>query len=85
MGKNQGSSQGSYARGDKTIYQAVSETSTELVELPEILRELEAQMADPDIASDPDEMSRVLEEYGKVQERFEARVAIPLGIVLRPS
>ena len=64
---------------NKTIYQAVSETSTELVELPEILRELEAQMADPDIASDPDEMSRVLEEYGKAQERFEALGGYTIG------
>src|SRR2546428_850646 len=64
---------------NKTIYQAVSETSTELVELPEMLRELEAQMADPDIASDPDEMSRVLEEYGKSQERFEALGGYTIG------
>jgi ATP-binding cassette subfamily F protein 3 len=47
----------------KTIYQVVSETSAELVELPGMLHELEAQMSDPDIASDPDEMTRVLEEY----------------------
>ena len=64
---------------NKTIYQAVSETSTELVELPEMLRELEAQMADPDIASDPDEMGRVLEEYGKAQERFEALGGYTIG------
>ena len=64
---------------NKTIYQAVSETSTELVELPEMLRELEAQMADPDITSDPDEMSRVLEEYGKAQERFEALGGYTIG------
>ena len=64
---------------NKTIYQAVSETSAELVALPEILRELEAQMADPDIASDPDEMSRVLEEYGKAQERFEALGGYTIG------
>ena len=64
---------------NKTIYQAVSETSTELVALPEMLRELEAQMADPDIASDPDEMGRVLEEYGKAQERFEALGGYTIG------
>ena len=64
---------------NKTIYQAVSETSTELVELPEMLRELEAQMADPDIASDPDEMSKVLVEYGKAQERFEALGGYTIG------
>ncbi len=64
---------------NKTIYQAVSETSTELVALPEMLRELEAQMADPDIASDPDEMSKVLVEYGKAQERFEALGGYTIG------
>src|SRR5207302_651823 len=56
----------------KTIYEAVAETSPELVELPEILRALEAQMSDPAIASDPVEMTRILEEYGHAQERFEA-------------
>src|SRR5947199_3676741 len=39
---------------DKTIFEAVSETSAELVELPAILSALEAQMSDPEIAADPD-------------------------------
>lgn len=56
----------------KTIFAAVSETSEELVALPGILSDLEARMSDPDFATDPDEMTRVLEEYGKAQERFEA-------------
>ena len=56
----------------KTIFAAVSETSEELVALPGILIDLEARMSDPDFAADPDEMTRVLEEYGKAQERFEA-------------
>ncbi|HLZ80087.1 MAG TPA: ABC-F family ATP-binding cassette domain-containing protein, partial [Ktedonobacteraceae bacterium] len=63
----------------KTIYQVVAETSAELVELPGMLNELEAQMSDPDIALDPDEMTRVLEEYGRAQERFEALGGYTLG------
>src|SRR5207253_10821170 len=55
----------------KTIFAAVSETSEELVALPGILSDLEARMSDLDFAADPDEMTRVLEEYGKAQERFE--------------
>jgi ATP-binding cassette subfamily F protein 3 len=60
------------ALDQKTIFAAVSETSEELVALPGILSDLEARMSDPDFAADPDEMTRVLEEYGKAQERFEA-------------
>ncbi len=55
----------------KTIFEAVSEASSELVELPQILRSLEARMADPDSATDPETMTQVLEEYGKAQERYE--------------
>jgi ATP-binding cassette, subfamily F, member 3 len=53
----------------KTIFAAVSETSTELGMLAETLRELEAQMADAERASDLDQ---VLKAYGRAQERFEA-------------
>ena len=60
------------ALDQKTIFAAVSETSEELVALPGILIDLEARMSDPDFAADPDEMTRVLEEYDKAQERFEA-------------
>jgi ATP-binding cassette subfamily F protein 3 len=56
----------------KSIFEAVSETSPELVELPRLLARLEAQMADPEIAADEERMSAVLETYGKVQERFDA-------------
>ncbi len=56
----------------KTVFEAVSEVTAELVALPETLSMLEAQMADPEIAADPDKMAAVLEEYGKAQERFEA-------------
>jgi ATP-binding cassette, subfamily F, member 3 len=60
------------ALDQKTIFEAVSETSEELVALPGILSDLEARMSDPDFTADPDELTRVLEEYGKAQERFEA-------------
>jgi ATP-binding cassette subfamily F protein 3 len=56
----------------KTIFEAVSETSPELVELPRLLARLEAQMADPHIAFDEERMTGVLEAYGKAQERFDA-------------
>ncbi|QBD78880.1 ABC-F family ATP-binding cassette domain-containing protein [Ktedonosporobacter rubrisoli] len=56
----------------KSIFEAVSEVSEELVSLAERLKELEAKMADPEIAADPESMSAVLDEYSKVQERYEA-------------
>jgi len=59
-------------QSSKTIFEAVSEVTQELVDLPGILGELEARMADPAVAADPDELTRVLQEYGRAQERFEA-------------
>ena len=59
-------------QSSKTIFEAVSEVTQELVDLPGILGELEARMADPAVAADPDELTRVLAEYGRAQERFEA-------------
>jgi ATP-binding cassette subfamily F protein 3 len=56
----------------KTVFEAVSEVTQELVALPEMLSELEAKMADPDIAGDENALIAILEEYGKAQERFEA-------------
>ena len=56
----------------KTVFEAVSEVTQELVALPMMLSELEAKMADPDIATDEDALTAILEEYGKAQERFEA-------------
>src|SRR5579884_4388690 len=49
----------------KTVFEAVSEVTAELTTLPETLSMLEAHMADPAIAADPDRMASVLEEYGK--------------------
>lgn len=56
----------------KTVFEAVSEVTQELVDLPLTLSQLEARMADPQVAADPDAMAAILDEYGKAQERFEA-------------
>jgi ATP-binding cassette subfamily F protein 3 len=56
----------------KTVFEAVAEATHELAGLPELLSNLEQQMADPAIANDPEALARVLEAYGRVQERFEA-------------
>ena len=56
----------------KTVFEAVSEVTQELVDLPILLSQLEARMADPGVAADPDAMAAILDEYGKAQERFEA-------------
>lgn len=56
----------------KTVFEAVSEVTQELVDLPILLSQLEARMADPEVAADPDAMAAILDEYGKAQERFEA-------------
>src|SRR5579875_2032897 len=59
------------AQSHSTIFEAVSEATQELVALPELLSALEARMADPEVYENEEEMSRVLEEYGHAQERFE--------------
>src|SRR5215472_6559018 len=56
----------------KTVFEAVSEVTQELVDLPLMLSQLEARMADPEVASDPELMREILDEYGKAQERFDA-------------
>src|SRR6185437_6037561 len=60
------------AQSRQTIFEVVSTAAPELSQLPARLSELEARMADPAIAGDSAQMERVLAEYGKVQERFEA-------------
>ncbi len=60
------------AQSARTIFEVVSTASTELSALPERLSNLEDQMSDPVIAGDAQKMERILEEYGKVQERFES-------------
>lgn len=59
-------------QSDKTVFEAVSEASPEAATLSARLRELEAMMTDPDLHADGDAMSRVFEEYGEVQSRFES-------------
>ena len=59
-------------QSQKTIFETVAEASQEQAALPTLLKTLEAQMADPAIIADADELERVLDAYGKTQERFEA-------------
>ncbi len=56
----------------KTVFEAVSEVTQELMDLPFLLSQLEARMADPEVVADPEAMTVILDEYGKAQERFEA-------------
>ena len=60
------------AQGHLTVFETVSAALPELQALPARLSELEAQMADPASADDPARMERLLAEYGRVQERFDA-------------
>lgn len=60
------------AQSCQTVFEVVSLASPELSQLPARLSELEAAMADPEIAADAERMERVLAEYGRAQERFEA-------------
>jgi ATP-binding cassette subfamily F protein 3 len=60
------------AQSQQSIFEVVSTASPELSQLPARLSELEASMADPAIANDAMHMARVLAEYGRAQERFEA-------------
>src|SRR5260370_10569232 len=56
----------------KTVFEAVSEVTQELVDLPFLLSQLEAMMADPEVVADADLMTEILDEYRKAHERFEA-------------
>src|SRR5687768_10492891 len=60
------------AQSGKSIYEAVAEVSPEIASMASRLRELEGRMSDPAVTSDADEMERVLDAYGKAQERFES-------------
>lgn len=57
---------------NKSIFDAVAELSPELAALPERLRTLEERMADPKVAANEEAMTRILAEYGRAQERYEA-------------
>ncbi|GHO89061.1 ABC-F family ATP-binding cassette domain-containing protein [Dictyobacter formicarum] len=56
----------------KTIFEVVQEVSAEFADHLAYQHRLERQMADPDVCGDPDALEKVLEAYGKAQERFEA-------------
>jgi ATP-binding cassette subfamily F protein 3 len=56
---------------NKTVFELVEEVSSEFAALVGRIHTLEAQMGAPEIAADPDAMTRVLEAYGEAQERFE--------------
>ncbi len=56
----------------KTVFAVVEEVSDAFAALVARVHELEARMADPENADDPEAMSALLDEYGVAQERFEA-------------
>lgn len=60
------------AQSHLTIFEAVSAASPGLQDLSARLRELEEQMASPEVANDPGQMAKVLATYGQLQERFDA-------------
>lgn len=60
------------SQSDKTVFEAVGGMSPEVTRLSATLRDLEARMADPEIALDSDAMTRVLDAYGAAQERLDA-------------
>jgi ATP-binding cassette subfamily F protein 3 len=60
------------AQSHQSIFEAVSAASPGLQSLSAHLRELEEQMASPEMADEPAQMERVLTEYGRAQERFDA-------------
>ena len=60
----------------KTVFEAVSEVTQELVALPLMLSELEAKMADPDVAGDEDALTaRVLPTYARQDVTFVSGVS----------
>jgi ATP-binding cassette subfamily F protein 3 len=67
------------AQSSATIFEVVSAASPELSQLPVRMSELEARMSDPAIANDAANMERILAEYGRLQERFDALGGYTLG------
>src|SRR5258708_12687117 len=55
----------------KTVFEAVSEVTQELVDLPFLLSQLEARMADPEVVADTDLMTDILDQSAKAQHHFE--------------
>ena len=56
----------------KTVFEVVEEVSEDFTALTTHIHDLEIRMTEPAIADDPDEMTQILEAYGRAQERFEA-------------
>jgi ATP-binding cassette subfamily F protein 3 len=55
-------------QGHRSVYETVAGLSPEMLELATTMHRLEARMADPEES----DMASVLEQYGSVQERFDA-------------
>src|SRR4051812_14570321 len=55
-----------------TVFEAVIEGSPELLKLSARLRDLQHQLEDPAAAADGDRMTRLLDELGEAQSKFEA-------------
>ena len=77
--------------GDETVYHVLQRSFTEPLEWQSRLRELELEMSLLDAGSDEKRWNKLLQEYGSLQDRFEAaggysietsiqRVATGLGI-----
>jgi ATP-binding cassette subfamily F protein 3 len=60
------------SQGSKTIFETVAEISPEATALSARIHELEAAMTTSQFAEDTKYMERVLAEYSKAQERFDA-------------
>ncbi|MCJ8011629.1 ABC-F family ATP-binding cassette domain-containing protein [Paenibacillus sp. KQZ6P-2] len=82
------------ASAEETVYDVLLRPFADVLEWQERMRTLEVLMSDPDGSGDPNTLAGWLEEYGKLQERFEradgyevessiARVAGGLGIPTR--
>jgi ATP-binding cassette, subfamily F, member 3 len=56
----------------KTVFAVVEEVSEAFAALVARLHQLEAQMAEPENAENPEVMTTLQDEYGAAQERFEA-------------
>ncbi|MDB5081988.1 MAG: family ATP-binding cassette protein [Chloroflexi bacterium] len=60
-----------HAKPGESVMDLVMGADPKIVSLHKRVQELEAQMGDPDVYSDPDLFQNVLDEYGLVQEQFE--------------
>ncbi len=56
---------------DDTVLDMVMRADPQIVSLHKQLQELEAQMGDPDVTSDPELFQELLDKYGIAQEQFD--------------